>query len=190
MNNNKYYADEIKTRLKMPEILRFYGFDIKRGNRIPCPFHSGQDANCGVKNDYIHCFVCGESADQIGFIQKYFNLSFSDAIRKINDDFCLGLGIGEKIDKRKQIEISKRCFEIKKQKEKELQEKTLIEKEYDEALSDWIRLDMQRRLYAPLYETDELHPLFVEAITRIEQAQYRLDCAETRLDRYGKHTNN
>jgi hypothetical protein len=190
MDKNKYYTTEIKTRLKMPEILRFYGFKIKRGNRIPCPFHSGQDENCGVKNDYIHCFVCGESADQIGFVQKYFNLSFSDAIRKINDDFCLGLPLGEKIDKRKRIEISKRCFEIKKQKEKELQEKTLIEKEYDEALSDWIRLDMQRRLYAPMYETDELHPLFVEAITRIEQAQYRLDCAEMRLDRYGKHTNN
>ena len=52
------YADEIKSRLKMPEVLRYYGFDIKRG-RIPCPIHSGSDRNCGVKDEYIHCFVCG-----------------------------------------------------------------------------------------------------------------------------------
>ena len=90
----------------MPEVLRYYGFDIKRG-RIPCPIHSGSDRNCGVKDEYIHCFVCGSTVDVVGFEMQYFNLDFMKAISKLNDDFNLGLPIGKKIDRRTQLEMNK-----------------------------------------------------------------------------------
>ena len=179
MNNNKYYADEIKTRLKMPEILRFYGFNIKRGNRIPCPFHSGNDANCGVKNDYIHCFVCGESADQIGFVQKYFNLSFSDAIRKINDDFCLGLPIGNlSFDALRTIHFNQKALQAKREREKREREKA--DAEYWAAFDEWKRLDDNRRIYKPKFEDEELHPLFVESLQKIAYQEYILDILDKR----------
>ena len=57
----------------MPEVLRYYGFDIKRG-RIPCPIHHGDDRNCGVKDEYIHCFVCGATVDVVGFENGAFML--------------------------------------------------------------------------------------------------------------------
>ena len=81
--NNNYITNEIKNRIKMPELLQFYGFDIKRG-RMKCPLHNGEDYNCGIKQDYIHCFVCGESADAISFVMKYYGLSFKEAMTKLS----------------------------------------------------------------------------------------------------------
>ena len=98
----------------MPKLLQFYGFDIKRG-RMKCPLHNGEDYNCGVKQEYIHCFVCGESADVISFVIKYYGLSFKEAITKLNNDFHLGLPIGEKLDRRKQLDMAKRSFKARQE---------------------------------------------------------------------------
>ena len=171
------YADEIKSRLKMPEVLRYYGFDIKRC-RIPCPIHSGSDRNCGVKDEYIHCFVCGATVDVIGFEMQYFNLDFPKAISKLNDDFRLGLPIGKKIDRRTQLEINKAVFERKRKAEQQQKERQKIEDDYWAAFDEWKRLDDNRRNYAPKSPTEPLHPLFVEALKNIAGAEYNLSCAE------------
>ena len=187
--NNGYIANEIKNRVKMPELVRHYGFDIDSQKRIPCPFHNGVDRNCGVKDSYIHCFVCGESADQIGFVQKYFSLSFSDAVKKINEDFCLGLPIGEKLDRRKQTDMARQDFLRKQdQKKKEAEHEKYLTAWLD-AHSELIRLERQRDGYKPLPDQKELHPKFIEAIKGIEYAKYALACAEEDLNSYEQRNN-
>ena len=172
------YANEIKQRLTMPQILEYYGFTINRAKRIPCPMHNGTDENCGVKEHYIHCFVCGESADAIKFVQVYFGLDFQSAISKLNDDFCLGLPIGQRIDRRKQIEMGRIAFERKRKAEQHQKELQQIEDDYWAAFEEWKRLDDNRRKYAPKSPTEPLHPLFVEALKNIAGAEYNLSCAE------------
>ena len=113
------YADEIKSRLTMQQVLDYYGIERNRANRIRCVLHNGQDFNCGIKDHYIHCFVCGQSADVIKFVQVYFCLDFQSAISKLNDDFKLGLPIGKKIDRRTQLEMNKSAFERKRKIEAE-----------------------------------------------------------------------
>ena len=179
------YADEIKSRLKMPEVLRYYGFDIKRG-RIPCPIHRGSDRNCGVKEEYIHCFVCGATVDVVGFEMQYFNLDFMKAISKLNDDFRLGLPIGKKIDRRTQLEMNKAAFERKRKIESEKKRREQIENDYWAAFDEWKRLDDNRRNYAPKTPTEQLHPLFVEALKNIDGAEYNLSCAEIARYEYEK----
>lgn len=182
--NKSYIANEIKSRINMHDLLRFYGFEIKRGNRIPCPFHNGKDLNCGIKKDYIHCFVCGESADQISFVKKHFSLNFADAVAKLNKDFSLGLSIGEKNDKRKQTEIAKKSF-LKKQEQKHKQEeKEKLFNAWLDAQQEVIRLQKNIKLYRPKEIVEELHPLFSEAISNIEYAKYKMQCAEEEYDRY------
>lgn len=181
--NNNYISSEIKNRIKMPELLEFYGFDIKKG-RIPCPLHSGNDLNCGVKQDYIHCFVCGESADVISFVMKYFDLSFKEAITKLNNDFHLGLPIGEKLDRRKQLDMAKRSFKARQEREAKQNEHNRLKNARETALDEWIRLDKQKTKYKPTSEKEGLHPLFVEAIINLPHAEYRLECAETELYLY------
>ena len=180
------YADEIKSRLTMPNILEYYGFKINRSKRIPCPLHNGDDANCGVKEHYIHCFVCGESADVIKFVQVYFGLDFQSAISKLNNDFCLGLPIGQKIDSRKQLEMERLAFQRRQKAKQEEAERQQIEDAYLAAFYDWKRLDDNRRNYAPKSPTEPLHPLFVEALKKIAGAEYNLSCAEIARYEYEK----
>ena len=179
------FADEIKSRLRMPEVLRYYGFDIKRG-RIPCPIHHGDDRNCGVKDEYIHCFVCGATVDVIGFEMQYFSLDFMKAISKLNDDFILGLPIGQSIDRRKQLEMERLAFQRKQKSKQEEAERQQLEDAYWEAFDEWKRLDDNKRNYAPKTPTDPLHPLFVEALKNIATAEYNLSCAEIARYEYEK----
>ena len=172
------YADEIKSRLKMPEVLDYYGIERNRANRIRCVLHNGQDFNCGIKDHYIHCFVCGQSADVIKFVQVYFDLDFQSAIIKLNDDFRLGLPIGKKIDRRTQLEMNKAAFERKRKIEAEKKRQEQIENDYWTAFDEWKRLDDNKRNYAPKTQSDPFHPLFVEAIKNIAGAEYNLSCAE------------
>lgn len=181
--NNGYITNEIKNRIKMPELLQFYGFDIRRG-RMKCPLHNGEDYNCGVKENYIHCFVCGESADVISFMVKYYGLSFKEAITKLNNDFNLGLPIGKKLDRRKKLDIAKKSFKARQEREKQQNEHNRLKNNRETALDEWVRLDKQKMKYKPKSQIDDLHPLFIEAIINLPYAEYRLECAETELYLY------
>ena len=180
------YADEIKSRLKMPEVLDYYGIERNRANRIRCVLHNGQDFNCGIKDHYIHCFVCGQSADVIKFVQVYFGLDFQSAISKLNDDFNLGWPIGKKIDRRTQLEMNKAAFERKRKAEQQQKERQKIDDDYWSAFDEWKRLDDNKRNYAPKTPTEPLHPLFVEALKNIAGAEYNLSCAEIARYEYEK----
>lgn len=187
--NNSYIANEIKSRVKMPELLRCYGIEVDRKNRIACPIHSGTDKNCGVKDDYIHCFVCNESADQIGFVQRYFSLDFNEAVLKINEDFSLGIPIGDRavyIDKRKKMEMAKQAFLRDQERKKKKEEHERYLTAWLDAHGELIRLERQKIDYRPKSACDELHPKFIEALQNIEYAKYRLGCAEEELMEYEK----
>ena len=181
--NNNYIISEIKNRIKMPKLLQFYGFDIKKG-RMKCPLHNGEDYNCGVKENYIHCFVCDESADVISFVIKYYGLSFKESIIKLNNDFNLGLPIGEKLDRRKQLDMAKKSFKANQERERQQNEHNQLKNNREIALDEWIRFDKQKMKYQPKSQNEDLHPLFVEAIINLPHAEYRLECAETELYLY------
>ena len=180
------YANEIKSRLTMPQVLEYYGLKINRSKRIPCPLHNGNDANCGVKEHYIHCFVCGESADEIKFVMRYFGLDFKSAIIKLNEDFQLGLPIGQKIDIRKQLEMNRQAFIRKREMNAKKAEQERLENDYWAAFDEWKRLDDNKQNYAPKTPEEPLHPLFVEALQKIEYAEYKLECAEIARYEYEK----
>ena len=90
------YAVAIKQIVTMPDVLERYTSSFApRKNRIPCPIHNGEDYNFCFSDSGFHCFVCGASGDVIGFVQELFSLRFIDAVKKLNDDFGLGLPTGE-----------------------------------------------------------------------------------------------
>lgn len=170
----------------MQNILEYYGFKINRSKRIPCPLHNGDDANCGVKEHYIHCFVCGESADAIKFVMRYFCLDFKSAIIKLNEDFCLGLPICQRIDRRKQIEMGRIAFERKRKQEEQQKDRQQVYDAYLAAFDVWKRLDDNKRNYAPKTPSEPLQPLFVDALKNIASAEYNLSCAEIARYEYEK----
>lgn len=115
--------DVILNNLTMINILDKYNIKHSR-NMFHCPFH-GKDRNPSAKaykNSY-YCFSCNSTSDLIGFVQKLFNLNFQQAMKKINDDFQLGLSTKSTYNKEQilKLEKEKKIKEYKEhlQKEKE-----------------------------------------------------------------------
>lgn len=82
----------IKRHVTMQDVLHRYGYlqsDQSRG-RIPCPLHNGHDKNFSYKDHSFRCYVCGESGTVIDFTMRLFGLPFSDACKRLDDDFRLG----------------------------------------------------------------------------------------------------
>ena len=174
------YASEIKSMVSMPEMMEHYGFSLNRSGFCKCPFHSERSASFksypGQRGYY--CFGCHESGSVIDFVMKFFGLSFVDAIKKINEDFSLGLPIGEKLDRRKQLEMNRQAFMRKRVLDTKKEEQERLENAYWTAFDEWKRLDTNKRKYAPETQTEPLHPLFIEALKNISGAEYLLECAE------------
>ena len=118
----------------------------------------------------------------IDFVMRFFGISFGDSIKKINEDFSLGLPIGKKLDRRKQIEMNRQAFMRKRAVEAEKAEQERIDNAYWAAFDEWKRLDDNKRNFAPKTPSEPLQPLFVEALKNISGAEYRLECAE--MERY------
>ena len=174
------YASEIKSRLTTKEVFLHYGFEPNRMGEICCPFHSEKTPSLKIYDGDRGwtCFGCHKGGDAINFVREYFGLNFKDAIAKINTDFFLGLPIGHKIDRRKQLEMGRIAFERKRKAEQQQKERQQIDDDYWTAFEEWKRLDDNKRNYAPKSPTEPLHPLFVEALKNIAGAEYNLSCAE------------
>ena len=184
--NGTYIANEIKNRVDTIQAFEYYGLQPNRKGFICCPFHNEKTPSFKVYkgNGGYHCFGCGEHGGVIDFVMKYFDLSFKEAITKLNNDFNLGLPIGEKLDRRKQLDMAKRSFKARQEREAKQNEHNRLKNARETALDEWIRLDKQKTKYKPKNENEDLHPLFVEAIINLPHAEHRLECAETELYLY------
>lgn len=183
------FADEIKQRISMIEMLQYYGIEINRSNFCRCPFHQERSASFkaypGTRGFY--CFGCHESGSVIDFVMKFFGLSFGDAIKKINEDFSLGLPIGERISLRQRREMERQQRERQEKRNREQRERERLEEEYWAAFDLWKKYDTNKREYAPKSPDEEFNPLFVEAVKNIDWADYELSIAEMRLKNHANY---
>ena len=112
--------NEIKNIITMKDIMSKYGIK-HRGNMYNCPFHKDQNASAKFYRNSFYCFSCNRTGDLIQFVQMLYNLTFQEAMQKINLDFGLGLDNHTKIDRNKILEIER------KRKEEELAKKRKTE---------------------------------------------------------------
>lgn len=112
--------DEIKNLITMQDIVNKYGIKHK-GAMFNCPFHKDQNASAKFYRNSFYCFSCNKTGDLIQFVQHLYNLTFQEAMQKINVDFRLGLDSNTKIDRNKILEIER------KRKQEELAKKRKTE---------------------------------------------------------------
>lgn len=84
---------EIINALDMADVAEQYGFEIKRGGFICCPFHNEKTASLKLypAGRGWHCFGCGEGGDVISFVRKLFDLDFQSAIMRVSFDFNINI---------------------------------------------------------------------------------------------------
>ncbi len=109
--------EEILSLLTMKDILEKYNIKIER-TMYHCPFHKDINSSAKIYEKSFYCFSCNRTGDIIQFVEYLYNLTFPQAMEKINQDFNLGLSSNCKINKEriKQIEKERKCkIELKQQ---------------------------------------------------------------------------
>jgi len=155
--------EEIKDRVSMPEVVKFYGFDVNRGGMMCCPFHDDRNPSMKIYEQNYYCFGCGESGDATGFVAKIYGLRQIDAAKKISYDFGLGL-----FDRDRAVPIKTEPSEYQKFRSW-INSATTIVSAYIDKLNDW------RERYRPKNENEKLNALFVESLQQKEFVEYLRD---------------
>lgn len=178
--NNSYIANEIKQRLNTRDVLNAYGIETNSKGFACCPFHNEKTASFKVYDGDrgYYCFGCGESGDVITFVQKFFNLSFSEALSKIDTDFGLNIYGDHTFEDIRRSHYQQMAVKAKKERAK--REKEALDNEYWKAFDEWKRLDDNRRTYKPKSPDEDLHPLFVESLQKLEHQIFILECLQQR----------
>ncbi len=151
---------EIRDRVYMQDVVKFYGLQLSRSGMACCPFHEDRTPSLKVYEDHFYCFGCGTTGDCTGFVSKLFGISQLEAAKKINHDFGLNLFNG-KIAVPVQTEVSSETEYFMWLKKAE---KTVTE--YLDKLCGW------RKKYAPRKVGEQLEPLFVESLQNISYIEY------------------
>src|SRR5258708_32675258 len=80
---------EIKDRLNIADVIAGY-IQVKKSGanfKCICPFHNDKHPSLMISpaKQIWHCFVCGEGGDAFGFVMKYENLEFKEALEILRD---------------------------------------------------------------------------------------------------------
>ena len=87
------YWEEINDRLRMSDVVSNCGLQVNRAGFVCCPFHHEKTPSMKIYDKSYYCFGCHSHGKAIDFAQKFYNLSFKDACRRLNIEFKLGLDV-------------------------------------------------------------------------------------------------
>ena len=180
------YASIIKQSVTMPQILAQYGYETPRGRRIPCPIHHGEKRNFSYRDDRFHCYVCGAHGTVIDFVMQLYGLSFTDAMKRIDQDCGLGLHIGERISDEQAEQQRRACEERIAARRARQAERNRLMNQYHAALDRYIQLDLTIQEQAPKTPFDSFSNKYVTALKQIDAARYAVDEAERKLWEFEK----
>ena len=183
--NKSDIASQVKQTLDTKYVFEFYGLKPNNKGFVCCFEHAEKTPSMKVYNGDrgYFCFGCNASGDIIDFVKKYFNLTFMQAIEKLNVDFSLGLPINRQTTAREREKMALQAFERKRQIKSREEEKKRLETEYWAAYDEWLRLDnilRERKPKNPAFATPE----YIQALTEIENAKQRFAVAESELYEY------
>ena len=186
------YAEIIKERVTTLDMMAHAGIQADRRGMAVCPFHGDRDASLKVYRDPRrgwHCYGCHAGGDVIDFAMRLYGVGFREAVSRINEEFALGLPIGEPMTgtqrraMREEIERAKQARLVLQRREHE------AENDYWEAYDAWLRNERIMQENAPS-GLSEPNAAYCEAIIRRDELEEALKDAEERWrirreERYG-----
>ncbi len=116
--SSKSAIADIKARLSIVDVIQGFVSLKKSGkNHIGlCPFHDDKNPSMHVNDEkgFFHCFSCGAGGDVFGFLMRYSNIGFPEALRELARKAGVSLPAPRPRTKseRKKEAASARFFEI------------------------------------------------------------------------------
>ena len=186
------YAEIIKERVTTLDMMAHAGIQADRHGMAVCPFHGDRDASLKVYRDPRrgwHCYGCHAGGDVIDFAMRLYGVGFREAVSRINEEFALGLPIGEPMTgaqrraMREEIERAKQARQALQRREHE------AENAYWSAYDAWLSNERVMQENAPS-GLSEPNAAYCEAIIRRDELEEALKDAEERWrirreERYG-----
>lgn len=182
------YADAIKSSVTMNDVCNRYGIEVNRVHKARCPFHSDSKPSMHIYNGKKgwFCYVCNQGGSCIDFVMQLFNLNFHDAIRKMNDDFSLGLDLDGEFSEEQQREANRIAYKRRmEQKRRQDAQKRLLTA-YSAAYDKYSALDIIMLWDAPDGPYDEVSPYYEYACKHIDAAWEDVQEAAARLREFEK----
>lgn len=182
------YAAEIKSRLTAREVFEHYGLTVNRSGFVCCPIHGEKTPSLKLfpGDRGWRCFGCGAGSSVVDFVMMYFGLPFADALKKLNEDFNLGLPIGRKLSHQEQIEAQRQAAERKKRIADREKKRDLLRAAYDSAFTEFVRLDAIKRDKSPTSPGEPFTDEFCDALKRLDGAWYAVCEADANLRDFEK----
>ena len=89
--DNKF--DELKSKVRIREVIAHFYMDVDRQNKALCPFHHEKTPSFSIdeKENIFKCFGCGVGGDAIKFVAMLKETSNLDAAKMIDNAFNLRL---------------------------------------------------------------------------------------------------
>ena len=144
-----------------------YGLNVNRSGMAVCPFHRDRHPSMKVDRRY-YCFGCGATGDVIDFVSRLHGISAKEAALMLAQDFSIPCGDGT--DAPRQSAVKKLRQEAEEQKYRRM------ERHCFQVLADYYHLLRRwREEHAPSQPDEAWHPLFVEALQRLDYIEYLLD---------------
>lgn len=81
----------IKKNYSIIDIAKRLGIKINKDNKSICPFHNDTNPSLSfnTKENYYHCFACGEGGDNIKLVSKMLNCNFQKSIEFITGNTAI-----------------------------------------------------------------------------------------------------
>lgn len=175
----KYAAEQIKHSVTLCEAIERYTGERIVKNKIRCPFHNEKTASFTVyHNNTYHCFGCAAHGDVIDFVQRYFNIKFSEAVKRLDFDF--GLCLTEQLTCSEYWRQQREALEREVNRRRQREDAQRVNDEFWQAFDKVLEYERSLNHKVPQTPNDELSEEFVNALQNIEYARYILDCAENK----------
>ena len=174
---------EILRLLPIDTLLQQFGLTPRHGF-IRCPFHKDDTASCRIypHTDTFYCFGCGKGGNVIDFAMNWYQLGFMPAMQRLNDDFQLGvIPSDHKRTLRDKITADLAIKEAERKRKERDGIRAAANDECYRALTRWLYYQDITKVYAPKTPDEELHPLFVDALMHLDQAEFDLEVAESEV---------
>lgn len=182
-------TDKIKAAVSALDVCEKYGIEVNRAGFARCPFHNEKTPSMKVyRGDRgWHCFGCGKGGDVIALTQGILGISFSEACKRLNSDFNLGLDIGRCMTRNEQIKANKELWERRKAREKVENEHRALIDDFNRAVTLLRVMEEEVETQAPTERDAEWPENFCYALFTQSTARQEADEALERLAAFEKN---
>ena len=181
-------SSEIKKHVSALDVCRQYGVDVNRAGFTRCLWHNEKTASLKIypgDRGYF-CFGCHAHGSSIDLVMKLFDCSVSDACKRLNDDFRLGLMRESNLSNAERIAQNREAWE-RRRRERELEEQhSKLIQEWNDAIFYLRLVETAFAESAPKDPDDEWSECFVVAASRRDRARARADAALEALAEFEK----